>query len=170
MRERRPSPPSALSRPCLFALAGAAFVVLLAQGSCSDGGGDTGAEADGGTCVEIDVTSADTTCASDSDCTSIIAGMVCPKSCDCPGTAVNNGAAAQFAPLTSPFPFTTCSCPYEFSPSCVRGQCTLVYPGTDSGPEAGSTAVHSTRASSTRGQSRRGVWTRGLTRAKSTHA
>jgi hypothetical protein len=121
-----------------------------------DGGGfDTGLDIDTGfledegvpdtgapLCVDVDLSTYDTSCTQDSDCVEINAGEICPRTtCLCGGSAVNVSEQARYeaaiAPIVaadsapSPMPFV-CGCPFFGNPVCAKGQCTLCVPSNAS--------------------------------------
>jgi hypothetical protein len=98
---------------------------------------------DGGACGTLDLSSFDTSCASDSDCLAAGGGTFCTGQpvCTCPGALINVKEQARYQAelldLESRFPPSRpgCNCPYFGRPTCVQGQCTLcggasgVHPG-----------------------------------------
>jgi len=93
-------------------------------------GSDAGADADGGTCVDLDVNSFDTSCAADTDCIAVAApGVVCSGyNCLCPGSAINADGGAAYEALLSkikPGPGPQCGCPALGQPRCVAAHCTF---------------------------------------------
>jgi hypothetical protein len=97
------------------------------SGSEVDAGPANDAEGDGGFCVNIDVSTYDTSCGVDSDCINIAPGMICDGyNCLCGGAAVSAGGQARYnAALASvkagagPF----CGCPAFGWPRCINVHC-----------------------------------------------
>jgi hypothetical protein len=102
----------------------------------SDGAAGDGAASDGATCVNIDVSTYDTSCQTDSDCINVSAGKICSGyNCLCGGATINaDGQARYNAALASveagPGPY--CGCPYFGRPRCLQAQC--VYCPSSIGP------------------------------------
>jgi hypothetical protein len=78
------------------------------------------------TCVEIELSSYDTSCNQDSDCFVIQTGQVCDGDCECGGEPINVSGEAQYEQAVSGIQFGECGCPSGPTPSCVGGQCTEV--------------------------------------------
>src|SRR5271155_4648780 len=81
------------------------LVVVAACGSKSSGGA--------GTCVDVAVSSYDTSCESASDCTGITVGDICSGYCACPNAFINRSSLVQYqknvAGLSTSNP--PCECP-----------------------------------------------------------
>ena len=87
-------------------------------------------DADGGTCVDIELASYDQSCNQPSDCTLIQTGEVCSGQCACGGSPVNVAGQSRYDQATSGIAFGHCGCPAEFPIECRQ-----------IGPDAGSTCV-----------------------------
>jgi hypothetical protein len=102
----------------------------------SDAAVGDGAASDGATCVDIDVSTYDRSCQTDSDCINVSAGTICSGyNCLCGGAAINaDGQARYQAALASvqPGPGPYCGCPYFGRPRCLQTQC--VYCPSSVGP------------------------------------
>jgi len=122
------------------------------SGGSDDGGAidasgshDTGAiGVDGGVCIDIDPSTFDQSCQSDSDCVPITSGPLCDGyTCTCPGGgAINASAEASYQALVSsihPGKGPLCECPAFPGPQCLGGVCTVC-----SGLEGDPPACHST--------------------------
>ena len=118
----------------------ALLATLALTGACggqvagADGGTtlqtDGGADADGGVCVDLEVSSSDTSCASDSDCIAVAApGVVCSGyDCLCPGATINAKSEAAYDAQRSKIeqgPGPQCGCPFLGAPHCIAGKCVL---------------------------------------------
>lgn len=85
------------------------------------------AGSDGATCVNIDVSTYDLSCQTDSDCINVSAGTICSGyNCLCGGAAISAADQARYnAALGSveagPGPY--CSCPYFGRPRCLQAEC-----------------------------------------------
>jgi hypothetical protein len=101
-----------------------------------DGAAGDGAASDAATCVDIDVSTYDRSCQTDSDCINVSAGMICSGyNCLCGGAAINAGEQDRYnAALASvqPGPGPYCGCPYFGRPRCLKAQC--VYCPSSIGP------------------------------------
>ena len=102
----------------------------------ADGAAVDAAAGDGATCVDIDVSTYDKSCQTDSDCINVAAGTICSGyNCLCGGAAISAGEQARYnAALGSveagPGPY--CGCPYFGGPRCIQAQC--VYCPSSVGP------------------------------------
>jgi hypothetical protein len=80
---------------------------------------------DGGACVDIDVSTYDTSCHGDSDCINVTAGTICEGyNCICGGAAINaDGQSRYNMTLSSIHPGRgpACGCPYLGAARCVQG-------------------------------------------------
>ncbi len=90
-------------------------------------GGTPFSARDGG-CVEIDPSSYDRSCVSDSDCMAISAGMVCSSGCrgDCPTAAINVRERACYEQAIPQPRDNACECGSILAPDarCINGVCT----------------------------------------------
>jgi hypothetical protein len=98
-----------------------------------------GASTDSGACVNVDLSTYDTSCTQDSDCVEIASGEICPRTTCyfCGGSAVNVSEEARYQAaiasiaaadaVATPEPFA-CGCPFFGNPVCAAGQCTLCVP------------------------------------------
>jgi hypothetical protein len=111
--------------------------VGMTDGGFSDDGGftnDAGVE-----CVFIDLSTYDTSCVTNSDCTIIAAGQVCDGSCDCGGSPVNVDGEATYEQAVSGIVFAECPCAAELPPACVGTTCTACSGSPTDPPECGDT-------------------------------
>jgi hypothetical protein len=98
----------------------------------SEGGGPE----DSGVCVDVDISTYDTSCSQDSDCIGISSGEICPRStCFCGGSAVNVSEQSRYQAAISSIvvadeqaPPFVCACPPIGIPVCAAGRCTLCSP------------------------------------------
>jgi hypothetical protein len=81
-------------------------------------------------CVDVDISTYDTSCTRASDCILIATGEICSNGCACPGSPVSaseqvryDEAVAGIRPAMPTAPPTFCSCFDEVAPSCVEGKC-----------------------------------------------
>ncbi len=90
-----------------------------------DGGElDTGiSTTDGGTCVDIELSTYDISCNQASDCILIQTGEVCSGQCSCGGLPVSASEQSRYDQATSGIRFGACSCPKEVGPSCFENRC-----------------------------------------------
>jgi hypothetical protein len=112
--------------------------VLLEGGGAasSDGATVDAAASDGATCVDIDVSTYDRSCQTDTDCINVAAGTICSGyNCLCGGAAISateqdryNAALASVQAGPGPY----CGCPYFGRPRCLQAQC--VYCPSSIGP------------------------------------
>lgn len=144
--------------PCLYP-----GPVLCLQGQCTqcgfgpdqpagcDDSGDGGVEASteagesadtGVICVDIDLSTYDTSCSQDSDCIEITSGEICSGECGrvCGGSAVNASEQARYNALVLPVLSSSkvtlgapCGCPAYGSPTCEAGQCVMCFENADGG-------------------------------------
>jgi len=124
---------------CSFCPAGEDCVSIFRDGGTgSDGGivitdagvGPEDAGVDGGsTCVEVDLSSYDTSCNQDSDCFLIQTGQVCDGDCTCGGEPINVSGEMQYEQAVSGIVFAECGCPVGPAGTCLNGTCTLTGPG-----------------------------------------
>jgi len=124
-------------------------------GDDSDGGitsDDSGDDSDGGTttsddggftndagveCVDIDLSSYDTSCMTNSDCIVIQTGQVCDGNCACGGSPVNADGEATYEQAIRGIMLAGCPCPAEAPPACVGNVCTPCSGRTSDPPECG---------------------------------
>ena len=124
---------------------GPLFLVGLAAGcggrTVLDTGGiisvDGGAVVDGGACIDLEVTAADITCASNDDCTETLTGEFCAGECPCGDTPVNRAAQAKFLAMDNAIGMAPCKCPAFGRPTCLHGECVLMDGGVISYADAG---------------------------------
>lgn len=78
-------------------------------------------------CVDIDLSSYDRWCHSDSDCMLVRSGVSCPSDCLCPNAAINVDGRMRYEVTIAPARSTrvVCNCPNEPAPSCNKGECTF---------------------------------------------
>jgi hypothetical protein len=101
-----------------------------------DAGAVDAAAGDGATCVDIDVSTYDKSCQTDSDCINVAAGTICSGyNCLCGGAAISVSEQGRYnAALgfveAGPGPY--CNCPYFGGPRCIQAQC--VYCPSSIGP------------------------------------
>jgi hypothetical protein len=104
---------------------------------------DSGAPdvSDGGVCIDIDVSKFDRTCATDTDCIDVYAGMLCDGyDCTCGGAAISADAQAAYDALFSsvhPGPGPLCSCPSFGRPRCLQNECVFCPHSSDPSAPAG---------------------------------
>jgi hypothetical protein len=105
-------------------------------GSSSGGSSSGGSSSGGPGCVDVDLTTYDTSCSVDSDCVWITSGEVCPGYCDCAADApINQDGLARYQQAVAGVPTSACHCsPRPFGPRCVDHQCSAG--GPDAGPPA----------------------------------
>jgi hypothetical protein len=86
-----------------------------------------------GQCVEVDISTYDTSCTTASDCIVIGQGDICADNCgSCPTAPVSASEQARYNQAISGIHFQgVCACPAEIAPSCVRGKCVECFPGVD---------------------------------------
>jgi hypothetical protein len=101
------------------------------------GGGDGEDSGVTGTCVEIQLTSADTACVADSDCTQAPSGQICAGECGCGGTPVNQAASQRIFEEGQSVGALGCPCPSFGQPTCQAGQCVIADAGLVSVPDSG---------------------------------
>jgi hypothetical protein len=93
--------------------------------SVNDGGEFDGgiSDADGGTCVDIELSTYDVSCNQASDCILIQTGEVCSGQCSCGGLPVSASEQSRYDQATSGITFGACSCPKELPPLCFENRC-----------------------------------------------
>ena len=80
----------------------------------------------GAACVDIDLSTYDTSCQQDSDCADITAGTVCTDSCMCGGAAINTDGLGRYgAAIGTIGTSLACPCAFEGVVSCVANKCTI---------------------------------------------
>ena len=80
---------------------------------------------DASACVDIDLSTYDTSCMLASDCVDITAGELCSGSCRCGGSAVNQSEQARYDKATAGLRLGLCPCPAELPPLCVGNKCII---------------------------------------------
>jgi hypothetical protein len=78
---------------------------------------------DGGTCVDIDLSTYSTTCSVDSDCIVIQGGEICDDDCFCGNAAVSASGQARYDAAVQSIVPGDCGCTGVPAPQCVMGQC-----------------------------------------------
>jgi hypothetical protein len=93
------------------------------SGSGSGGGNQSGS---GGSCIEVPLSSFDTSCQKDTDCVEVTTGTLCLDGCLCGGSAINASSQAAWEnDVMGLGSGTACPCPGSPPPVCVSGTCTL---------------------------------------------
>lgn len=90
--------------------------------------------------MDIQLSSYDTSCKQDSDCTTIATGEICSGDCLCGGSPINVSGLPRYDAALASVPLGLCGCPAEAAPRCLGGQCTICNgPNGPSGcfPDAG---------------------------------
>lgn len=90
---------------------------------------------DGGACVNVDLSSYDTSCNQASDCTAISTGQICTGGCACDNALINASALPQYQQATSSVHPLACSCPAFPLAQCIQHKC--VIPTLDAGTSDG---------------------------------
>jgi hypothetical protein len=81
---------------------------------------------DAGTgCVDIDLSTYDTSCKQDSDCVNVTAGTICTGSCQCGGAAINTDGLGRYDTAVSGLGNVDCPCVFPGVARCVANQCTI---------------------------------------------
>jgi hypothetical protein len=126
----------AASLPARF-FAVASLLAFGLGGACggkqlSGGSGDAGSvytEPDGATCVDIDLSTYDTSCNQASDCTLVQGGTVCGPQCNCGGVDAVNGSeqsryqnAIASLPSCNDYLYSTCAEPAQPT-ECIHHTC-----------------------------------------------
>jgi hypothetical protein len=78
-------------------------------------------------CVNVDLSTYDRSCTTESDCVYIAAGTLCSDQCvaTCGNVYVNVDGLDRYRQTVTPLPQQpVCNCPAQSLPSCVQGQCT----------------------------------------------
>jgi hypothetical protein len=87
---------------------------------------------DAGFCVDVDLSTYDTSCKADGDCINVTAGLICDGDCLCGGSAaINVDGQARYEATIAPVQQAACECPVSGAPRCIARQCTLCGPGTN---------------------------------------
>jgi hypothetical protein len=80
-------------------------------------------------CVDLDPSTYDQSCQSDSDCALVPVGTYCEGyTCSCPSGTVSNAAVSQYEAafaVVQPAPDTGCECPLAGGARCIAGTCTF---------------------------------------------
>lgn len=114
------------------------------SGSSSGGSGSgssSGSSSGGGTCVDVVLSSYDTSCQTSSDCISITAGQICAGDCACGGATINASGQARYDAAISSIQLGECACPLEGTPQCLQSQCTICTGGPSDPPECGTSVA-----------------------------
>jgi hypothetical protein len=83
-------------------------------------------QADSGICVNVDLSTYDTSCQTSADCTDITSGTLCTGYCACGGSAINSSGLARYENAVAPLGNQTeCPCPASPPIACVGGTCTV---------------------------------------------
>jgi hypothetical protein len=134
-----------LRRPFALACASALAVLVACGGrqvgdEARDGGTTT--LPDGAVCVDIDLSSYDQSCTTDSDCAVVTSGQLCAKYCPCGGSTINESQLGRYRAAVADVPTGECSCGSAGPPSCVGGTCLFcsTTPGNDGLPACPSDA------------------------------
>jgi hypothetical protein len=89
-------------------------------------------------CVDVDLSTYDTSCQSQTDCVQVTAGQICTGSCECGGAAINASSYVQYMEATSAIEPAGCPCASDGEVDCIDNTCILCGPGADCGvAEAG---------------------------------
>ena len=100
----------------------------------TDGGGDSdGGQTDSGVwtndagaaCVDIDLSTYDTSCVENIDCISIQSGEVCSGNCACGGSPVSASEQARYEQATGGIVFADCPCVSGGLLECIAGTCVI---------------------------------------------
>lgn len=79
-------------------------------------------------CVNVDLSTYDRSCRSNSDCIPVVGGMTCPSGCACPNAAINASGRAHYEQTMARLRPVNgdCSCANDRTPNpvCVQGACT----------------------------------------------
>lgn len=101
-----------------------------ADGSGSGGGGGSGSGSGGGSCRDVALSSFDTSCQNDSDCTSVTTGTLCQGDCLCGGSAINVAGEGAWQKDVAGLGSSECGCPTFGTPRCRGGTCAMCLPGS----------------------------------------
>jgi hypothetical protein len=112
-------------------------LACLFFGACGGKTVGRGSADDGGSCVNVDLSSYDQSCERASDCVFIQSGEVCSGQCRCGNSVVNASAEARYRSAIAGVNVktTACFCIDRGPPRCVQNHCTLC--GSGPGQPAG---------------------------------
>jgi hypothetical protein len=134
-----------LRRPFAVACASALAALVACGGKqvgdeARDGGSTT--LPDGAVCVDIDLSSYDQSCTTDSDCAVVTSGELCANYCPCGGSTINESQLGRYRAAVADVPTGECGCGLAGPPSCVSGTCQFcsMTPGNDGLPACPSDA------------------------------
>jgi len=102
--------------------------------SDAGGGGGSGSSSGGEACAEVPLSSFDTSCQVDTDCVSVVTGMLCPGACNCGGSTINQSSQSDWQSQAGRFLTGNCFCPDSPAPRCIGGTCTLCTGGPSDPP------------------------------------
>jgi hypothetical protein len=94
---------------------------LAHENACTADGGSS----DGGTCVDVNAASYDTSCTTDGDCTLVRTGDICDGQCSCGDTPISQSDLSKYQAATSGLTLEACPCIFPGTVNCVANQCTL---------------------------------------------
>jgi hypothetical protein len=83
--------------------------------------------ADADRCVDVDLSTYDSSCNQASDCI-VIQTQVCSGDCACGGSAVSASEQSRYQQETSGITPALCACGFETTPQCIRNQCVILNP------------------------------------------
>jgi hypothetical protein len=92
--------------------------------SSSSGGGTTDGQA-GTSCVDVSLSSFDSSCHEDGDCTIVMTGQICTGDCLCGGSTINLSSLPSYEAAIAGIKTSACGCPAEPVPQCLGGTCAL---------------------------------------------
>jgi hypothetical protein len=139
---------SLLAALLLAACSGRTDIVGSGDGgasSSSSGGGSGSGSSSGGGCVDVSLSSFDTSCKQDQDCTVIQSGRICNGDCPCGDAAINADGQAQYSADLSRVQVGNCFCPEIGVPRCIADQCVLCSGTSNDPPACGSSVVDAGR-------------------------
>jgi hypothetical protein len=93
-----------------------------------------GSPLDGGQCVDIDLSTYDQSCVTSSDCIEITSGLICPKSCSCGGSTINQSGQSRYDEAINSIVTEDCPCAFTGAPKCFQGECIMCDSASGSGP------------------------------------
>jgi hypothetical protein len=94
------------------------------SGASGSSSGASGSSSGGGSCVEIDIATYDTSCNTPADCIYITSGQVCDGFCSvCGDSLVNASETARYEAATASLVSGTCGC-FQSTPQCTNHHCT----------------------------------------------
>lgn len=114
----------------IVVVAWSAGLVLAACGGMSSSSNTDAGSSEGGSCVDIDLSTYDQSCSVDGDCILIAAGHLCPGACGCPAAPINAKEQARYEAAVAPAHLLACPCAFPGSPRCVQNKCTLCTPNS----------------------------------------